>query len=196
MNLFHRTVPMALAVLASIGVSASASQDPPRPVAKAPDMSGLHAFDLRAGLWHAHHRYLKDRLAGSHTWIEFDGTCDFRLLMDGRANEDDNVFDKPTGIVRGVTLRAYDPKNGEWSLWWLDGRKPSKLDVPVVGRFVDGTGRFYSDDTLRGRKIRVRFTWSRITATTAHWEQAFSADGGKTWETNWITDFTPAKPAR
>jgi hypothetical protein len=28
-----------------------------------------------------------------------------------------------------------------------------------------------------------------MTGTSAHWEQAYSADGGKTWETNWYADF-------
>jgi hypothetical protein len=59
----------------------------------------------------------------------------------------------------------------------------------VKGRFAHGVGTFYADDKLRGRPIKVRFTWSHMTPTAAHWEQAFSPDGGKTWETNWITDF-------
>ena len=80
-----------------------------------------------------------------------------------------------------------------WSIWWFDGRTPSELDPPVTGRFENGVGTFYSDDTFKGKPIRVRFTWSNITAASAHWEQAFSADGGKTWETNWTTDFVPQK---
>jgi len=87
-------------------------------------------------------------------------------------------------------VRTYDPKTGTWSIWWHDGRNPGDLDPPVKGRFKDGVGTFYSDDTLRGKPIKVRFTWSGITATAAHWEQAFSGDGGKTWETNWTADFS------
>jgi hypothetical protein len=75
-------------------------------------------------------------------------------------------------------------------VWWLDGRSPlGAVDPPIRGRFEKGVGRFYSDDTLRGKPIRVRVTWTRPTPTTAHWEQAFSPDGGKTWEINWTTDF-------
>jgi hypothetical protein len=165
------------------------SQDNPQPL-QAANLSGLHDFDLRVGRWRAHHRRLKERLAGSREWVEFDGTCVFQQLMGGRANMDDNVFNMPGGAYRGVTLRSYDPKTGEWAIWWLDGRNPfGDLDPPVKGRFENGVGTFYADDTLRGRRIRVRFIWSHITATSAHWEQAFSADGGQTWETNWITDF-------
>ncbi len=168
---------------------AYSSQDNPKPAAQG-DLSGLHDFDFRTGHWEAHHRRLKERLAGSHEWVEFDGTQTLWQLMDGYANVDENIFKMPTGDVRGVTLRAYDPQTGQWAIWWLDGRNPfGELDPPVKGRFLNGVGTFYADDKLRGKPIRVRFVWSGITAETAHWEQAFSPDGGKTWETNWITDF-------
>jgi hypothetical protein len=178
-----------LALVIGATDSAYPSQDNPQPQ-RAANLSGLHDFDLRVGRWRAHHRRLKERLAGSHEWMEFVGTCVFQQLMGGWANMDDNVFDIPDGAYRGVTLRAYDPKTGEWAIWWLDGRNPfGDLDPPLKGRFENGVGTFYADDTLRGRPIRVRFLWSHISAASAHWEQAFSADGGKSWETNWITDF-------
>jgi hypothetical protein len=145
---------------------------------------------LRAGEWVVHHRRLKERLAGNHEGVEFDGTQSFRLLMDGYANEDENVLNLPGGVYKGVTLRAYDSNTGQWAIWWLDGRTPfGDLDPPVKGRFVNGVGIFYSDDTLRGKPVRVRFVWSNITADAAHWEQAFSPDRGKTWEVNWVADF-------
>jgi hypothetical protein len=96
------------------------------------------------------------------------------------------VFHTPQGIYRGVAPRAYDPKTGQWAIWWIDGRNPfGNLDPPVKGRFANGVGSFYAHDTLRGKPIKVRFTWSHITATTARWEQAYSPDDGKTWEVNW-----------
>jgi hypothetical protein len=166
--------------------AAWASQDVPKPVAKE-DMSGLHDFDFLVGEWRVHSRRLKDVLASSHDWYEFDGTIRSWPLMEGRANVDDTVFNLPTGIYRGVAPRAYDPKTGQWAIWWIDGRNPfGNLDPPVKGRFVDGVGTFYADDTLRGQPIKVRFTWSQISKTGAHWEQAYSPDGGKTWETNWV----------
>ncbi|RDS80086.1 DUF1579 domain-containing protein [Dyella psychrodurans] len=143
------------------------------------------------GDWRAHHRKLKERLLGSHDWVEFDGTISVHPLMNGWANEDESLLNVPGGVYRGVTLRAYDPVTGLWSIWWLDSRMPSApLDPPVKGRFANGVGVFYSDDTLRGKTVKVRFTWTHPTPDTAHWEQAFSGDGGKTWETNWVTDFT------
>ena len=179
-----------MAVMLGAAYMAQASQDNPPPAPLKPNLSGLHDFDLRAGEWVAHNRRLKERLAGNHEWEEFDGTQSFRLLMDGYANEDENVLNLPGGVYKGVTLRAYDSKTGQWAIWWLDGRDPfGNLDPPVKGRFVNGVGTFYSNDVLRGKTVRVRFVWSNITADGAHWEQAFSPDGGKTWEVNWITDF-------
>jgi len=184
-----RAARFAVAVLACAVLCAQASQDDPRR-ADQQDLSGLHDFDRRFGEWQVHHRRLKQRLAGSHAWEEFDGTQTVWPLMDGWANADDNVFDMPGGTYRGVSLRSYDPQTGQWAIWWLDGRNPfNNLDPPVKGRFANGVGLFYADDTLRGKPIRVCYTWSDMTPTSAHWEQAFSADGGKTWETNWISDF-------
>ena len=110
--------------------------------------------------------------------------------MGGAALVDDNVLEFPAGAYRAAGLRAFDPKSGQWSIWWLDGRTPlGPLEPPVRGGFQDGTGTFLADETFNGIPIRVRFTWSDITPTSCHWEQAFSTDGGATWETNWIMDF-------
>jgi hypothetical protein len=184
------TIVFAVAML-GLGVSAYASQDTPKSTQGVANLSGLHDFDFLVGNWQVHHRKLKGRLTNSHAWDEFDGTLSMHKLMDGYANVDDNVFNTPEGSYRGVGLRSYDPKTAQWAIWWLDGRSPfGDLDPPVKGRFVHGVGTFYSNDTLRGKPVRVRFVWSKITPTTARWEQAFSADGEKTWEINWTMDFT------
>jgi hypothetical protein len=173
--------------------AAAVGLTPPGAVEPAGDLSGLHAFDLRVGHWITHHRRLEAQLAGSKDWKTFEGEQTWWAVIDGRGNVDDNVFRRADGDYYGATLRAYDPKTGQWGIWWLDGRDPtSNLDPPMKGHFLKRVGTFYADDTLRGKPIRVRFIWSNITASSAHWEQAFSADAGKTWETNWVTDFTKA----
>jgi hypothetical protein len=186
-------------VIALAAAGWPARAEPPAPARAEPSASaprvrdGRHDFDLRFGDWQVHHRKLKERLAGSHEWIEFDGTLSMRSLMDGLANVSDNVFRMPEGTYRGVSLRAYDPKTGQWATWWIDSRNPlGEIDPPLKGRFEDGAGTFYGDDTLKGRSIRVRIIWSHVTPTSARWEQAFSADGGKTWEVNWTSDFRRA----
>jgi hypothetical protein len=152
----------------------------------------MNDFDFLVGRWTVRHRRLKERLAGCTEWEEFSGTCHMRPMLDGQANVDDNVLELPSGTYRALTIRAYDPQKQTWSIWWLDSRQPHDLGVPVVGAFEDGTGTFFADDVLNGQAIRVRFLWSDITAAGARWQQAFSKDGGATWETNWIMAFERA----
>ena len=150
---------------------------------------GLHDFDFLVGHWQVHHRKLKQRLANSHERIEFNGTLNSQPLMGGYSNVDDLVLDVPGAPYRGVALRSFDPKSQQWSIWWLDSRTPlGPLDPPMRGGFHNGVGTFYGDDTLNRKPVRARFIWSNITATSCHWEQAYSPDGGKTWETNWVQD--------
>jgi len=154
----------------------------------------LHDFDFLVGKWNVHHWRLKDRLMNSHEWVQFEGTSEERLTMGGFGTFDDNYIGLPSGPYRAVGIRGYDPKSGTWAIWWLDARDPHKIEPPVIGNFdwYNGVGTFEGDDTLRGKPIRVRFTWSKIARTSAHWEQAFSPDGGKSWEVNWRMDFTRA----
>ena len=154
-------------------------------------VAGLHDFDFLIGQWRVRHRRLKARLAGSREWIEFDGTSVVQKILGGHGTFDDNVIGFPDGAWRGASLRSFDPATGQWSIWWLDSRMPlGPLDPPVRGGFRDGTGTFLAEDTFDGKPILVRFLWLRITARSCRWEQAFSPDGGATWETNWEMDFT------
>jgi hypothetical protein len=104
-------------------------------------------------------------------------------------NFDEVRITLPQGAYAGATLRLFDPGTQDWTIYWMDGRNP-KLDPPMTGRFQEGRGLFFGDDTFEGKPIRVRFIWSPMTPTTCRWEQAFSVDGGKTWETNWTMSFT------
>lgn len=151
---------------------------------------GAGDFDFFVGRWRVHHRRLNERLAGCKDWTEFMGLCETRKILDGLGNIDDNLLELPGDTYRAVTLRTYNPKTQQWSIWWLDGRNPSALDPPMVGRFENSIGTFYANDTLKGRPIRVRFLWTMPAPDRPRWEQAFSADGGANWETNWIMDFT------
>jgi hypothetical protein len=154
-----------------------------------------HDFDFLAGSWVVEHRRLKSRLAQSEQWETFSGTSVATTLLGGRANIDDNILDLPGGQYRAVTLRSFDPVSRNWSIWWLDGRHPHRLDTPVVGGFYQGVGIFFADDRFEGKPIRVRFIWSDISQEGARWQQAFSADGGATWETNWMMEFRRTAPA-
>jgi len=151
---------------------------------------GAHDFDFLAGRWRVHHRRIRP---DTGAWVEFDGTCETRLLMDGRANVEEHWMPSPTGTYRAVGLRAYDGKMGLWSIWWLDGRVPARpLDPPARGRFEDGVGSFYADYEQDGKAMRGRLQWSQAATTSPRWEQAVSADVGQTWSPNWIMQWRRA----
>jgi hypothetical protein len=159
--------------------------------ATAEPRSAVHDFDFYMGSWRVHHRRLKDRLAGSTEWEEFEGTSTAWPILDGAGNIDDNVIELPGGTYRAISLRSFDPETQQWSIWWLDGRYPmGPLDPPVRGGFKDGVGTFKAEETFRDKPIVVRFIWSDITPTSTRWEQAFSPDGGETWEVNWVMEST------
>jgi hypothetical protein len=150
-------------------------------------------FDFFMGSWRVRHKRLKERLVGATEWEQFNGLCVAHKTLGGFGNIDDNMLELPAGAYRAVTMRAYDPKAKTWSIWWLDARHPGALDVPVVGRFENGVGTFLANDTLNGKPIVVRFLWSLPKPSQPRWEQAFSPDGGKSWETNWVMDFVRLK---
>jgi hypothetical protein len=153
-------------------------------------------FDFAFGDWMVRHRYLTKRLAAPSAageWVEFAGTMSTRPVLGGSGNIEDNLLNKPDGEYRAIAIRSFDPAEGTWAIWWLDGRAPHSLDVPVVGGFVEGVGSFFADGTLDdGRPVRVRFVWTQRAADSLHWEQALSPDGGQSWEVNWQMDFTRA----
>lgn len=145
-------------------------------------------FNFLIGSWRVHHRRLRERLANNDEWIEFDGTCAVQKILGGAGTLDEYMLDFPGDAYRAVALRTYDAARRQWLIWWIDGRTPGHLAPPVIGGFKEGVGTFYGEDTLRGKPIRVRFFWTNLTSRP-HWEQAFSEDGGKTWETNWTMEF-------
>ena len=111
-------------------------------------------------------------------------------VLGGQGNVGDNLMTFPKGAFRGIGMRAFDADRGEWLSWWFDSRSPARLGAPLRGRFADGVGTFVSEEIIDGRAIRTRVQWSRITPRSARWEQSCSADAGKTWESNWVSDFT------
>lgn len=146
-------------------------------------------FDFFIGDWDVHHQRLKARLSGCTDWEHFSGLNVAKKILGGFGNIDDNLLHLPSGTYRAVTLRSFDPRSKIWSIWWLDSRSPGALDVPVVGQFVNGVGTFLAHDSLNGKPVVVRFMWSVPQPDCPRWEQAFSADGGITWETNWVMEF-------
>jgi hypothetical protein len=153
---------------------------------------GQHDFDFEIGTWKTHLKRRLHPLTGSNTWVELDGTTVVRKVWNGAANLVELVADGPSGHFEGLSLRLYNPQSQQWNLNFSN-RNDGTMATPTIGEFKDGRGEFYDQETLGGRAILVRFVISDITPESVHFEQSFSADGGKTWEVNWIATDTRVK---
>lgn len=148
---------------------------------------GTGDFEFLTGSWDVRHRRLRAPLTGSDDWYEFGASSECWPLFDGAANVDQ--IRVPERGFTGLSLRLLDTARGEWTIYWANSRT-GLLQPPVAGRFSGGVGLFYGDDVHDGQDVRVRYTWSDVTPVSARWEQAFSADGERTWEVNWIMEFS------
>lgn len=159
--------------------------------------SGKHDFDFFVGDWIVQNQRLKQRFVGSNDWESFTARQANRPLPAGIGNYDDFVAADWRPGFTGMSLRVFNPVTQLWSIYWLDNQtgglnNQGQLNPPVVGKFTAGNGIFTGDDVIDGRKVKVRYTWSNISANAAHWEQAMSLDDGKSWEVNWKMALTRA----
>jgi hypothetical protein len=150
---------------------------------------GARDFDFAFGTWTTRLARLQRPLTGSKDWVEYSGTTLVREVWGGRAQLVELDVAGPAGRVEGLSLRLYDPQTRRWSLNYASARGGGMFP-PAIGGFADGVGTFTSEETLDGRPIQVRFAVRRVTADEYRYEQAFSADGGRTWEVNWIATDT------
>lgn len=169
---------------------AIAQNQPPAPLIPALH-DGQHDFDFELGHWHAHLRYLRSRLTGSNEWDEFDGTVVTTPFMDGKGNLTEMNVDSAMSHrhLQNIAVRLYNPTSRQWSIYGADD-KSGTFDPPQIGHFDGNRGEFYATDLYKGRAVLIRFEWQKLGPDKTHFEQAFSTDGGKTWEVNWIYDGT------
>jgi hypothetical protein len=156
------------------------------------ERDGQHDFDFEIGTWKTHLRRLVHPLTGSTSWVEYEGTSVVRTVWSGRANLVELVAEGVAGHFQGLNLRSYNPESHQWSLNFANSNSAA-LSQPTIGEFKNGRGEFFDQETLSGRAILVRFVISDITPNSCHFEQAFSGDGGRTWEVNWIATDTRVK---
>jgi len=169
---------------ASSQATPAASQAGSQPV-----RDGQHDFDFHFGTWKTHIRRLTQPLSGSNTWVELNGTVTVRKVWDGRANLEEIEASNATTHLKGLTLFLYNPQSHQWSQTFSN-INDGTLNQPMIGEFKNGRGELFDQETFNGRTILVRFVWSDITPNSHHVEQAYSDDGGKTWEPNFTADLT------
>ena len=150
---------------------------------------GGHDFDFSIGTWTTHIRRLTHPLTGSHTWTRWNGTVVTRKIWDGDGDLEELEASGPGGHFQGLTLRLYDAKTHKWALYWVNA-DDGTVGTPMLGEFTGGRGVFYDRETINGRAVEVRNIYSGATADVYHFEQAFSSDGGQSWETNFTADLT------
>ncbi len=155
---------------------------------------GSHDFDFEFGEWKTHLRRLTQPLSNSDKWVEYDGTTKVTPVWGGRANLIELDAEGPAGHITALNLRLYNPASHQWSLNFSNVRSGT-MGTPTVGEFKNGIGEFYDQEDFDGRAILVRFTITPISADEIKFEQSFSADGGKTWELNWVATDTRSKTA-
>jgi hypothetical protein len=176
-------------LLAFCTLAAAQSTPPPVPAPPIPH-DGAHDFDPLLGNFTFQLHYMLHPLTSTPDWTDMTGTGACYKVWEGRAQLDTIELDSSSGShMEGLTLRLYDREARQWRLYWANNRI-GRLDPPQIGDFRDGHGDFYTTDTINGKTTLIRFDWTRMTSGTPHFEQAFSPDGGKTWEVNWLTDQT------
>jgi len=148
---------------------------------------GRTDFDFEVGRWRVHSRRLRGVLQGSAAWEEFEGISVARKVLGGLGMIDEITNELASGPIQGMTVRLFDPQTQEWSVYFAESVH-GVMTPPLIGGFNEGRGVFHAHEVIAGKHIFTRYIWSDITPIAYRWEQAFSRDGGNTWETNWIQD--------
>jgi hypothetical protein len=164
-------------------------------VPSAPAADGRDDFDFLLGTWQVRNQRLQHPLdPHDDSWEEFGSDAVVRPVLHGLGNTDTIASREGPGgrPFEGLTLRLFDPGDRTWRIWWTSTRQFGRLDPPMTGTFTGGHGVFFGEDEVDGIPIRIRFDWHALDHDRARWIQAFSLDGGHTWTTNWIMDFTRA----
>ena len=186
----------AALLLAQASQAAAQSFPPVVPPPADTERDGSHDFDFLIGDWKAHVKRLPDRLVGSTKWVEYDGRSNHHKVLGTNANLEDFEVDDPKDHlhIKAQTLRVYNPASHQWSIYGLD-LDAGTVGLPAtIGSFENGVGRFYDYEDWKGRWVLVRYEWSHRGPNDALMQQAFSADGGKSWEVNWICELSRDKP--
>src|SRR6266852_1449979 len=84
------------------------------------EQDGRADFDFQIGRWKLHHRRLRERLKGSMSWEEFEGTSIARKFLGGLGIIDEATLNRTSGSLEGMTVRLFDPQSQQWSVYFAD----------------------------------------------------------------------------
>jgi hypothetical protein len=188
-NVNRLTLWLGLAAVSATSIPTAAPAQA-LPVTEVSNNLPGHEFDFLYGQWSVRNRFLNKRLANSQEWTEFDASDAFHALP-GNLGSEETYHTEHWPDYHAIGLHLYDPKLKRWKLYWADNRnEQGTMQTLATGDFAGNVGTFYAPDEFNGKSITVRILWKHLDQNHAHWEQAFSADQGVSWETNWTMDFT------
>jgi len=187
-----KKIALLLLLLAALltSMTATAQTAVPAVLNASPTLrDGQHDFDFNIGIWNTRIKRLTNPLSGPAVWTELNGTVTVRPIWGGRGQIEEIDAQGPLGRLDGMTAFLYNPESHQWSQTFASA-DDGTFNVPAVGSFKDGRGELYDQETFHGRVILVRAMWFDITPDAHRFEQAFSTDGGKTWEPNFVATLT------
>jgi hypothetical protein len=174
---------VAMAGLA-LGMAAARTADAMVPKNAPPGKPG--DFDFLQGSWKIRNRKLKS----PGVWDEFDGESTCFSILGGVVSVEELRL--PARDFGGMGLRTLDVQKKVWSDIWMNAKSGVVVSPGATGYFENGAGIFDEDDEEDGKPVRYRGIWDEITPASCRWRQGTSRDGGKTWEYNWIMNWTRA----
>ena len=167
----------------SASATPSTEKTPPRPPGKPGD------FNFLEGKWKIANRQLKK--FGGTEWDTFPGEATCWTILGGICSIEELRI--PAKNFSGMAVRILDVEKKAWADHWVNA-KSGVLGAPgAPGYFENGEAIFDTgawED--KGQKYLSRGIWDRFTPASCRWRQASSKDNGKTWDENWIMEWTRA----
>ena len=174
-------LPLFLTPALVLAVCASPAQDPHR------------QFDFWIGEWSVQNRHIQD----DGSWRDGDVTrARITPVIDGLAVLEEWAGPFRGSFMNGFSLRAYDPAHERWSLllcWTTDG---NCRFGSMQGTFRHGRGEFFGGQPpASGGRGGQRYTFSDGLPNSVRWDSSISRDGGRSWSTDWIMEFSRTRAA-
>ena len=142
-------------------------------------------FAFLSGEWRIRNRRLKDGV-----WDEFDGEATVVGILGGIGSVEELRI--PSRNFSGMGLRLLDVERKLWADHWVNALHGALSPTPAWGSFVDGVGIWDTEERDNDHPVIVRGVWDQITPTSCRWYQALSGDNGRTWQENWVMNWTRA----
>ena len=153
---------------------------------------GSHDFDFSRGRWTTELTIIKDPFNKPTEQIHLRGTKVARPVWNGKGWLEEIAADGPNSHWQAANLFLYDPVAGQWSENYVDS-SVGRMESPGIGGYRDGKLEFYSVESVGGRSMLVRGTWTIMSKDLHSYEVARSIDGGRSWHTSFIARVSRAK---